>query len=315
MRNEDLIDLGRVETVVGQLFPAGDTCVERVLSGISTYVYRITTRSQVYYLRILPDKGASFAPEIAALARVRESHVRVPEVIHFEDYNETLGRSLMIETEIKGLALSRTDFPREIVERVVLEAGRELAVINSQPVEGFGWVQADRAHPGRLRAQWPTYRAFALEHREADLSYLRLHVLAPREIALLERVLANYDSWLEIDQAYLAHGDFDSTHIFQERGRYSGIIDFGEVRGGGRWYDLAHFRIRDGARPPFLLFPTLERGYREIAPFPPAYEQQLRFTSVLLNVRALSRAFQTRLPDQYIWQQLAVLREDLNFLI
>lgn len=314
MRNEALIDLERVEAVVSQLFPASDTRVERVLSGISTYVYRIISRGQTYYLRILPDEAGSFLPEIAALARARESHVNVPEVIHFEDYNETLGRSIMIEREIKGLALSRTDFPREIVERVVVEAGRELAVINSVPVEGFGWVQADREQPARLRAQWPTYRAFALEHRQADLNYLRMHVLKPREIALLEHVLASYDSWLELDQGYLAHGDFDSTHIFQDRGRYSGIIDFGEVRGGGCWYDLAHFRIRDGARPPFQLFPALERGYSEITPFPPAYEQHLRFTSVLLNLRALSRAFQTRPPDQYIWRQLAVLHEDLAFL-
>lgn len=308
------VDIQRVEAVVRRLFPARDTQFERVMSGISTYVYRIFSQCQTYYLRILPDAEASFTPEIAALTQLRQHQINVPEIIHYEDYNRILGRPIMVEAEIKGLALSQTSLPRDVLAKVVVEAGRDLARINSLPVEGFGWVRVRRAQPARLRAQWPTFRAFVLEHRHADLTYLRMHVLKPQHIARLERVFARYDSLLEIEQGYLAHGDFDSTHIFQERGRYSGIIDFGEVRGTGRIYDLAHFRIRDAARPPFSLFHALERGYAEITPLPSDYEQILRFTSVLINIRALSRAFQTRSPDQYIWRQLAMLGEDLAVL-
>lgn len=308
------VDMQRVQAVVKRLFPAADTQVERVMSGISTYVYRIFSQCQVYYLRILPDTEASFTPEIAALTILRLRQVHVPEIVHYEDYNKILERPVMVEAEIKGRALSQISYTRDVLENVVVEAGRDLARINSVPVEGFGWVRVRRAQPLRLRAQWPTFRAFVLEHRRADLDYLRMHVLKPQTIARLERVLARYDDLLDLDQSYLAHGDFDSTHIFQSHGRYTGIIDFGEVRGTGRWYDLAHFRIRDGARPPFSLFRALERGYAEILPFPSAYEHILRFTSVLINLRALSRAFQTRPPDQYIWRQISMLYEDLAFL-
>ncbi len=308
------VDMQRVEAVVSHLFPASGTQVERVLSGISTYVYRITSQYQIYYLRILPDEEASFTPEIAALTLLRQHDVRVPEIVFFEDYNDILGRPIMIEAEIRGQALSRSSFPRELLEKVVVEAGRDLARINLLPVNGFGWVRVNRDESERLGGALPTFRAFVLAYREADLAYLRMHVLRPQEIARLERVLQRYDGRWQIEQGYLAHGDFDSTHIFQERGRYAGIIDFGEVRGANRWYDLAHYRIRDGARPPFQLFHALECGYAEITPFPPDYEQQLRFTSVLINLRALSRAFQTRVPDQYIWRQLEVLREDLAVL-
>lgn len=308
------VDMQRVKAVVKRLFPAKDTQVERVMSGISTYVYRIFSQCQIYYLRILPDATASFTPELAALTLLRQYQITVPEIIHYEDYNRLLGRAIMVETEIKGLALSQTSFSRDVLEKVVVEAGRDLARINSLTVEGFGWIRVNRARPARLRAQWPTFRAFALEHRQADLTYLRLHVLNPRDIAQLERVLTRYDSLLDLEQGYLAHGDFDSTHIFQNHGHYTGIIDFGEVRGTGRWYDLAHYRIRDGARPPFSLFHALERGYAEIVPLPPAYEQILRFTGILINIRALSRAFQTRPPDHYIWRQLEILREDLAVL-
>lgn len=308
------MDIQRVKAVVNRLFPAPDTHFERVLSGISTYVYRISSQNQIYYLRILPDATASFTPEIAALTQLRQQRIHVPEIVHYEDYNRLLGRPIMVEAEIKGLALSQTSFPRDVLEKVVIGAGRDLARINSVPVEGFGWVRVNRARPTRLRAQWPTFRAFAMEHRQADLIYLRMHVLRGQDIARLERVLACYDSLLDIEQGYLAHGDFDSTHIFQDHGRYSGIIDFGEVRSTGRWYDLAHYRIRDAARPPFSLFHALERGYAEIFPLPAAYEQILRFTGILINIRALTRAFQTRSPDQYIWRQLEILREDLEVL-
>jgi aminoglycoside phosphotransferase (APT) family kinase protein len=304
----------RVEAVVKRLFPAPDTRVERVWSGISTYVYRIFSQCQTYYLRILPDTKENFTPEIAALTQLRKHHINVPEVIYFEHHNETLGRAIMVEAEIKGKALSRTSLPREVLARVVVEAGRDLARVNALTVDGFGWIQSQQIEEVPLRGRWPTFRAFALEHRKADLIYLRRHILKPHESMLLERVLERYDSWLDVGQGYLAHGDFDSTHIFQDRGRYTGIIDFGEVRGGNRWYDLAHFRIRDGARPPYRLFPALERGYKDLVSFPPNYEPLLRFTSVLINIRALSRAFQTRSPDSYIWRQLDILREDLAAL-
>jgi aminoglycoside phosphotransferase (APT) family kinase protein len=301
----------QVEAIARHIFPAQDTQVERVLSGISTYVYRIISECKTYYLRILPDEEASFAPEITVLARLQQKHINIPEVVYFEDYNVILGRPIMVEAEIRGQSLSKSSLSKEVYERVAREAGRDLACINRLAIEGFGWIKPDQAHPTHLRGSHKTYRAFVLEYREADLTYLRGHVLKPQECIRLEHVLKRYDSWLDIEQGYLAHGDLDTTHIFQEQGSYTGIIDFGEVRSTGRWYDLAHFRIRDGAFPSYRLFQALERGYAEIMPFPPEYEQYLRFTSVLINLRALSRAFQTRTPDEYIWRQLEMLHDDL----
>ena len=308
------VNIEQVVKVVQQIFPAAETQVERVLSGISTYVYRIHSQGQVYYLRILPDETASFAPEIAALAYLKHEEVNVPEVIHAEDYNATIGRPIMIEAEIKGLALSKSSLTRETLEKIAIQAGRDLARLNTLAVAGFGWIKRDREQANGMRGQWPSYRAFALEYRQADLVYLKEHVFTGQESLQLEHVLARYDSWLDVEQGYLAHGDFDTTHVFQDQDCYTGIIDFGEVRSTNRWYDLAHFRIRDGAFPPYRLFSALERGYAEIMPFPPEYEQRLRFTSTLINIRALARAFQTRAPDEYIWRQIATLHEDLAVL-
>ena len=45
----------------------------------------------------------------------------------------------------------------------------------------------------------------------------------------------------------LAHGDFDATHIYQRDGLYTGVIDFGEMRGAEPHYDLAYFLVQDPA--------------------------------------------------------------------
>jgi hypothetical protein len=44
----------------------------------------------------------------------------------------------------------------------------------------------------------------------------------------------------------MPYGDLDLTHIYCQDGHYTGIIDLGEIRGTGPYYDLGHFRFHDG---------------------------------------------------------------------
>ena len=98
-------------------------------------------------------------------------------------------------------------------------------------------------------------------------------------------------------------------------GRYTGIIDFGEIRGADRRYDLGHFHMRDGELLPFELLPALVCGYRETVSLPLDYEQHIRFTGLLINVRTLARSLQKRPPGCHTKHQLAVLREDVVMLL
>jgi hypothetical protein len=72
--------------------------------------------------------------------------------------------------------------------------------LNTMHVEGFGWMRRDSPETGHLRAEWPAHRTFALEYWEADMAYLPKHVLQHSEVAVLERVLSRYDSWLDSEQ-------------------------------------------------------------------------------------------------------------------
>jgi Ser/Thr protein kinase RdoA (MazF antagonist) len=302
-----------VQTVVAQLFPACSPQIERAAVGVSTYVYRIFARNTTWYLRVLPEEGASFAPEAEVHTRLRQMQVRVPEVIFVEPYNELLQRSIMLTTEIPGQPLEHSQHLGEkALAEIVREAGRDLARINSLPVAGFGWVKRDTlSSDGGLQAEWPTYRAFIDEYWAADLRYLAKHVLSMPEIAHLERVRTLYDRWLDLEQGYLVHGDFDVTHIYQDQGHYSGIIDFGEIRGAGRWYDLAQFYMREWEQLPWPLEAALLRGYEEIVPLPADYEAHIHLTALFISVRALARSLQKRPPNSFTRRMLQMLRANL----
>ncbi len=92
----------------------------------------------------------------------------------------------------------------------------------------------------------------------------------------------------------LAHGDFDATHIFQDEGHYSGIIDFGEIRGADPYYDLGHFMIHDGESLPMAVIPWLIAGYQERAPLLEDYKKRVCFAGLLIAIRTLARAWSKR---------------------
>ena len=291
MRPDDP-DPAAVRVLVERIFRGSvQTGVERVMEGVSTYVYRVHRGGETFYLRILPEEGDSFAPEAWVHATLRARGVLVPEVVYCEHYDETVGRSVMVTTEIKGGPVGRRPADEE-THRIVVEAGRQLGAINRVPVAGFGWVKRDRSEVTALEAEHTTYRAFVAEHLDADLAALEAHVLTREEVAAIRAVIEGHRDWLAGEEGRLAHGDFDVTHIFEHEGRYTGIIDFGEIRGTDRWYDLGHFRMHDGETLPTLMLDCLVEGYASMTPLPADSFERICFASLLIATRALGRRIQ-----------------------
>jgi aminoglycoside phosphotransferase (APT) family kinase protein len=280
-------DLVAIAALLDRIFRGGSSRFRRTETGVSTPVYRVWRGDDVFYLRLAEAREDSLAPEVVVHMRLREVGVRVPEVVFFEPFDERLQRSAILTSEIPGTpvaALSRAADTRTIL----LEAGRDLATTNSLPVEGFGWIKRDDHDVTRLRADHPTLRTWVFEYLEADLDVLRAGTLAEGEIAAIRMLLARFDASLDLVRAHLAHGDLDVTHIYQQGGRYTGIIDFGEIRGAQPLYDLAHFKLHDGDIVERPLLAELLAGYEEITQLPAGYEQELSFASLLIGVRALA---------------------------
>ena len=310
----DSPDLTAIQAVAARIFaPHVDLTVTRVTEGVSTTVYRIERGVETFYLRLLPEDGAGFAPEAEAHRLLRERGVKVPGIGYVAPYDETLGRSVMVTTAIAGCSIShRPAHPN--VREILIEAGRDLAQINQIPVAGFGWVKRDQPTVLRLEAEHPTYRAFIAAYLDAALAMLREHLLNADEIAAIRAILDRHDGWLASDRAWLAHGDFDVTHIYQENGRYTGIIDFGEIRGAPRWYDLGHFRLHDGETLPALVLPWLSEGYRTVTLLPDDCERRIGFTALLIAIRALAQLLIKNQQNGYRHHCLRAIRREVAML-
>jgi aminoglycoside phosphotransferase (APT) family kinase protein len=264
---------------------------ERAGDGISTLVYRLSRGEETFYLRILPEVGDSFSPEAYVHTLLRRHGVHVPEVIYLEHRNDVLQRSVMVTTEVRGRSVDHRPMDEATVN-ILMEAGRDLAVINSIPVEGFGWIKRDRSAVDRLEAEQASNRAFLLEGLDHCLRVLGGTVLTPHKARRIRDLVSQHSVWLDVGQGSLAHGDFDVTHIYQENECYTGIIDFGEIRGSDPYYDLGHFRLHDREIAPYEALPSLLAGYRQVASLPPDYEQRFAFLSLLIGIHFLARGVQ-----------------------
>lgn len=258
--------------------------------------------NEVFYLRIAEERATSLAPEARAHTLLRERGVKAPEVVYFEPFDEALERSVMLTTEIRGEPLSLGGFDAN-TPVILREAGRDLARINDVLVEGFGWIRRDQENGAMLQAEHGTQRAFVLEYLDADLALLSGTMLTPAEVATVRIALLSWDA----EHARLAHGDLDLSHIYQHAGRYTGIIDFGEIRGAGRFYDLGHFKLHDGEARFQRVLPNLLDGYGEIWPLPADYEAQIRRWSLQIGIRALARSL-TRSSSMYQQYLLTTVR-------
>jgi aminoglycoside phosphotransferase (APT) family kinase protein len=269
----------------------------------------------VFYLRIAEDRAASLGPEVRVHELLRARGVRAPAVIHFESFNERLARSVMVIDEIPGGPVG--DCPAgEAPGEVLRAAGRDLAVINSMPVRGFGWIKRGAPEGRPLEAENDTFRSFALDQVDDDIALLGQQGFTSVECAAIRRAIARHDGWLHVASAWLAHGDFDVSRIYQRDGRYTGIIDFGEIRGAHRLYDLGHFHVhdavwRDGELVPRTMLPSLLEGYADVVPLPPDYRAQIRLVGVLIAVHALARNVRRHPPNAYQRHLASAIRSNL----
>jgi aminoglycoside phosphotransferase len=114
--------------------------VARTPAWAAAQVYRVQAAESVLYVRIAEEDHEDLSVDAALLDHLRAEGVHVPEVVHVEPFDQTLGRSVLIMGEIAGQPLAQCR-DESAASRVVRAAGAELAVLNSVAVQGFGWVQ------------------------------------------------------------------------------------------------------------------------------------------------------------------------------
>lgn len=222
-------------------------------------MFRVITGSGIYYVRFLPE-DASFAVEVLAHNILLDMGVIVPRVIGFEHRNETTGLSVMITEEITGVCVE-DEWPRDNLRGILREAGRQITRVHEVSVDGFGWI--NRTSYDKLKAEKCTFQDYVTEFLSDDLQTLERYEFTDEERVYIADLTETTRRILDVQNAVLVHGDFDVSHIFHSSGRYSGLIDLGEIRGNNRLFDLATFAIFDRS-PDRIAYSYVLEGYREM---------------------------------------------------
>ncbi len=101
-------DIALINDLVPRFFPHGPRyTAARVTEGVSTFVYRLTDGDHSCYLRVLPEVGSTFAPEVRVHELLRARGVLVPEILCYEPYVEALGLSVTVTTTLPGQPIAR----------------------------------------------------------------------------------------------------------------------------------------------------------------------------------------------------------------
>ncbi len=274
---------------------------ELVDSGVSTAVYRLRGETEVFYLR-LGNHGENMSSEALAHQLMLEKGVSVPKVLEYADADPRIGRSFMFTSEIPGV---RADQDPAATAETFFQAGKQLALINSIPVDRFGWVNRDEQNAKKITGTYDTWEAWAL-----DLDSLRSQLdnltglgIITREKAekIINYVEANRNL-ISCPQAFLSHGDFDISHIFSSTGKYSGIIDFGDIRCASPYHDLSHCYTFSPRH-----FPDLLKGYLSINPLEGDVMAKIKFEAVLFGIGKLNWMIQNLPKDSTLHHPVLTL--------
>jgi aminoglycoside phosphotransferase (APT) family kinase protein len=260
--------------------------VARTPAGVAAQVYRVQAAGHVLYVRIAEEAHEDLSVDAALLEHLGGLGLGVPPVVHVEPFDQAIGRSVLIMGEITGTPVAQCRDERA-ARRVTRAAGRELAMLNRVGVQGFGWIQ-------RRPPVWPLH---ATSRDYADFVTTDLPDPWPGPLEALFSTseldqlweLVDSERRRELASGTLAHGDFDTTHIFQVDGRYTGLIDLGELRGAEPLFDLGHFYLWDHQNTPVPLLDDLLAGYGEVDTLPGGHEELVRRSAALLGLRQLAR--------------------------
>ena len=244
--------------------------IEPTASGRSTPVYRVEVGPLSCFLRLSETPDASLGPEALAHEVLLSYGARVPAVVGYEPFDPVLERSVMLTTAIPGSSLD--DARATDRDAPLVAAGADLARINQVPVEGFGWIRRDDPLPTRLTGAFETWDAFTADMTSHPLDDWFDPAMLQRIVAVASIGPSNRQ------QAVLAHGDFDTSHIFALDGRYSGIIDFGEIRGAEPTFDLGHLALHVPESLPAIL-----QGYASVAPLFPDLSLQIAASAIRIG--------------------------------
>jgi aminoglycoside phosphotransferase (APT) family kinase protein len=226
-----VIDERLVAAVGGRELGVHVHAMERISGFVGNEDFRLHTDVGDFIVKAAD--AATVGSEAWACARVLREGVAAPEVIAVNLEAGTLGRPYLIERALPGQ-------PSDAAA-VLREAGRQLRRVHAIEAPGYGFCnEGDDIGRGPYQS-WAAAVGAAVE----DLDRLVAPGLLEGGVAVRLRSLVTAEL-IDLDAAAgrLLHGDLLPRHVFadpDQGGRFTGIIDWGDVAVGDPLFDLGRF--------------------------------------------------------------------------
>jgi aminoglycoside phosphotransferase (APT) family kinase protein len=155
--------------------------------------------------------------EWECLEHVQRVPVPAPQQVALDVEGKWFGGSALVMTHLPG----RADVSPRNLDDWLRQLALAMATLHATPVEGAAGVLV---LPSEVESwERPSFRAGPL---------------VDRSIEAVDRYLPRR-GWPPV----LTHGDFHPGQTLWQRGTLSGIVDWGDLRLGPRWYEVAYCRV------------------------------------------------------------------------
>lgn len=213
-----------------------------------------------------------FQNEVAALERLYDSGLPLPEVISFDDSGQVIPYDYIILTRLPGVSVAESAgrLDEGQVRNIIWEAGEALARLHSYHFEGFGKIQDIDLEP------FPSWFAYFQDYAQRYMSAARDHGLVDADTLLrLETALYHALSDMEeVARGVLVHSDYHYENLLQENGRLTGVLDFEWAFSGDPSCDFVSDETRKDQLPGSE--GVFREGYFSLRSFDSGHERRLR---------------------------------------
>lgn len=235
-----------------------------------------------------------FHSESLASQIVKDNGVKSYSTFAIHDLQDYEDHSFQVIEKLPGVALKNWLLEKpEDEDKLLFEAGKELAQINKIKVKGFGPFNNKKAKEGDLVGVHDTYESAVT----AGLDF-NCEVLQDEEFLSEEQVQKIKDLYIEnellkIDQGYLIHNDFADWNLLTDGEKITGVIDFDECVSGDFISEIACWST-------FFKPERLEKmlaGYWSVTEKPDDFEERFQ----LLRLRYILSKMTLRVR-RYSWE-------------
>jgi Ser/Thr protein kinase RdoA (MazF antagonist) len=279
--------------------------IEYVDQGISSDVFRVeTAKGLIIFLRFV-NENENASLEFGVYKKLRDLGVKVPKPIYYEDFAEHFGgRSFMILGKLDGMSLS----DRFVDKEILYEAAQDLRKVHSIKIEKFGSINRGIDAPRTLTGFKDSYKEYCLNNLEDRIKNIVENSLLSTEKS--EQILSyiiQKQELLDVSTSHLIHGDLNPEHIFSNDNKYSGIIDFGDMKGASRYHDLVNYWFTTDQH-----YQDLEDGYFLNHKRPENFDETMKLERLVFVIRKID--FRLKNRPESIPKRIKKFNEAINAL-